>query len=308
MLSSNNYWLQLLKKTRKILGVPLFLGAFWLIAHVIYKNWSEISDAFSSIKTDSILLAILFSVLMLITKGIYNERIIAYLENKSAFNWLVIKSYVKSQIVRYLPGKIWGVIYQSAQVANHIPPKVIAAGNLLQFVYTNIFTFLVITSIYCLYTNSTVLFFLTLSLSVMFLIFIQMGSKTASTILKTSDLSDSSISSDLNNGIQFQFSLLVIDWIFYILIWWCIVGTNNNSLDFLYLAALYSSASIIAIIAAFSPGGIAVREAIFLLLGAKLGYDQETLIVYGLIARVIITAAEIILVALFMGIKVQYAK
>ncbi|MDX8395409.1 MAG: lysylphosphatidylglycerol synthase domain-containing protein, partial [Mariprofundaceae bacterium] len=226
------------------------------------------------------------------------------MSGQKKINLNTMSSYATSQIVRYVPGKIWGIVYQSAQMAGSIPARIITAGNLLQFLYTSIFSTLIISCIASWYFDFKLLSLVILSSSLWLMWFLHKKEHINTYILKKlTQLTKSN--KPLKQPIRTDFGTLLLSlaWIFYILIWIVLLPDGISNPNFIYLAALYAAASLIAIAAAFSPGGIAIREASFFLLGAALGYDAELLLAYGLILRIILTLSEIIFATSFLIIK-----
>ena len=296
-LFGNSNLIKNLKKMRKVIGAIFFVTSTFFIGYILYINWEEITLSINKFSVSTLSLAILSSLLMLFFKGIYNERMITSLSGERKFNFTILYSYSVSQLVRYIPGKIWGVLYQNLHLSGLVSAQAITIGNILQYIYTNIFSVLIILSIALMYFGFEVISFIIFIISLLIIRYPHNDTRVNNFIIKKlGKITKIVQSSPSTIKTEFSVTLLLLDWIFYIAIWAIILPDTAHSMDFLYLSALYASASLLSLIAVFSPGGLAVRETLFFFLGTYLGYNEESLLIYGLLLRIILTTSEVLLV------------
>lgn len=302
--SKTSFVIEKLKKARRLIGAVLFIASIYFISYMLSANWDNIIPAISDFSVSTLSIAILASLLMLFFKGIYNERIISALNGDNRFNFHILYSYSISQLIRYIPGKIWGVLYQGLHLNGIIPMQVITAGNILQYIFTNLFSLLIIVSIASIYFKLEIVSLIIFLFSIFMLRYLHNSTFFSRYIMnKLEQVTQKEKCTSSPIKAEFSVTLLLLDWVFYIAIWAIILPGTADSMDFIYLSALYASASLMSLIAVFSPGGLAVREALFFFLGSYLGYNEESLLTYGLLLRLILTFSEILFALILSALK-----
>lgn len=290
-------------RLRRIFGLLLFIASVLLILKLTVESWDELLAAFEGLSPLKLTLALALAIAGLASGALYNERLVASIVGYVPINRVVLHAFSVSQVVRYLPGKIWGILYQGMQLRDHASMVSVASANLIQFSVRNIFSICLVFCIVLLYLGHGMLALvgLVVSLALMQYLHIYVFSNT-------------SISNALNALVpKFEIPtlrpmrsgmfLLCVDWITHIFIWVVILPGTDQWLVALYISCIYTIASFVSIVAVFAPAGLGVREAMFVVIGDKAGFGPDMLLAYGLAMRFVLTVAEFVLIGLFAGAK-----
>ncbi|PWK54397.1 hypothetical protein [Pleionea mediterranea] len=145
----------------KILKIILFLVGLGYVGYLIYGHWSLVVKTVTNLSTLDLVILIgvgvianlffarLFSIVLVPNSGLKNRL-------NSAF-----RSYVMSQISKYIPGKVWQLFHQMASNKDSTPGEVIRANVVFMFLLTPMILCL---SVFLLVSSSLVIFLSSCSL------------------------------------------------------------------------------------------------------------------------------------------------
>jgi len=280
---------------RRPVEVVLLLVGLGFIAGIVVHHKDEFVHALKAIDGEMVFLAVLAAMPMYLLKAMYNARIIAALANEAEPRRGIVASYAVSQLVRYVPGKIWGVLYQSLRMSGQYRPEVVVLGNIVQYIFTNIFSLVVVMSIGLWHLG----FFLPALLVLLGTVIVghvchkarRLGLPRYRFLRRHLERASGECSGV--SGVRGAMFLLTFDWIVYLCMWRLIVPEGFDWSETMLLAALYSSASLLSVVAAIAPGGLVVREALFLLIGAQFGFSESLLLSLGIVSRLVLTMSEL---------------
>ena len=274
-----------------LLGISL-IAIFYIMAPAI----GDIRSTDFSIGITDCLLAIFFCLLVLLLKAWAHVLILDKYRLPSINGWQVVAAYANGQVVRYIPGKVFGIISQSVRMANVARASVVWEANVTQDLMTNIVSVLVLTTLAaCFFLDS-----LLVALPGVLLLCLTVPLLTRNTLTRVFNyvaglFSIMPVQSRRHSWRQATLILICLcaEWVLFFMIWYSLIG--GESPLFLYIGWFYAAASWLALLAIVVPSGILVREAVFLWLGSLFGLPVEQLFFYGVVFRILYTACEIIL-------------
>ena len=282
---------------KRVFFIALGTLSLVYIYYILHNSINNIGNIYKYISVKNVFLALVPSLLMLMTKSYFHTLIIEDIKGTKINNKLhVFSIYSNAQVIRYLPGKIWGVLYQSEQLSHQIPKGTTWLANILQMLVTNINSIIVLGTIYLsLYFNGIfgiVCFILSTSI-----LFILIKKNILTQLINT--FSGNRLKIKLGSGslstsrAWLEIVLLQLDWIFYFSVWYLIAPSHLSSIEFTMIGATYAAASFIGMLAFVMPSGWFVREASFIWLGGIAGLSQNLLLIYSIIARVFFILADL---------------
>lgn len=228
-----------------------------------------------------------------------------------------LKSFYIAQWLRYLPGRVWGILYQINTSKDYIPVHRLTRANLDFMIFSLIGSSFVAALLIASQNSWPPHYQITILLAGLLLI--------SSTLLGGvyrlvrackpllpkrlrrchkffNALADEKVSPLQLLKVGFWFSL---SWALYVTGWMLLGNAYSQFSDanFVVLCALYSLASIAGILSAITPAGIGVREAIFLLLAID-SQPPEAVAFFALFGRLWLIIIDLILLLAPIGIWV----
>ena len=189
------------------------------------------------------------------------------------------------------------------QLKDHASLVNVASANILQFAVRNIFSIFLVICIVALYLGHGILALIGLIISLAFMQYLHVYMLGSASITSAINYLLPKIEIPKLRPMRSGMVLLCIDWLIHILIWVVILPGSDQWLVALYISAIYTIASLVSIVAVFAPAGLAVREAMFVVIGERAGFGPDMLLVYGLAMRFILTIAEFVLIGIFALVR-----
>lgn len=287
-------WIRL----RRIAAWALVFGALAFIYRSLAPEITLLRQEVRNINWWQVFAAMVAGVPLYVVKGCYHLNALDRLSGVRGSRRSGLPIFLQAQIVRYLPGKIWGVVYQSQRMArNHRTGDVVIA-NAWQMIITNILALGVISALLLAkhFSPMALLLLIPVLLGVEWLhrkpIIESWGLRWLGRLLpRFAPLASSRPLSPMPWKGTF---LLCMEWGFYLLAFLVLLYGKADWTDILLLAAWYSAASILALVAFVVPAGIAVREAIFVGAPNMVGMDPASLILIAALVRIAFFGSEAI--------------
>jgi hypothetical protein len=281
---------------RRVVGSLFAIAALLYLGQLVANNAGEFKATLLSLSAWQMAVALIASVAMLLLKALYHVLLCERLSGKSGLAAEVLPAYCTAQVVRYLPGKIWGVVYQANRLSQRLHVSEVVTANAIQTITTNILGAGIITTILAaVYLSEPWL-----------LVGIFVAIAITETVHRTplferrllllsSRLSRRQIPSqtDIPPHRVSGTLILVLEWVAYFTIWFAVVGDQFKVVETVTLGTWYAAASLLAIAAIAVPGGLAVREAIFVALGSFTTVGAVALVGYAAALRVLLMLAEV---------------
>ena len=289
---------------RRILGAGLTLAASIYITIYVVNQWPVLASAIEKIKPANTAIAIAMITLMVALKATYHVIALRRLSNDQGPSATKIAlAYAVSQIVRYLPGKILGVVYEANQLAGAISTQQIVTANLVQMLLTSALTVAVLAAVAAWVILESVWSasaLLAISLIALWLghrlhlaeRFITTVARFLPRLRNLPHIQPSTKHWALAGSL-----ILLAEWLPYFGYWtFLLPGGTNGVREAILLGSCYAGASIAANLAFIMPSGLVIREALFLWIGSQLAMDPPTLIVLGVLSRLLFTLADLALI------------
>lgn len=127
-------------RLRRLLGGLLIVLAIAYLAYSLRDSGDTLVQAVRDTDGWTWVLSIVAFVPMFLAQGVYHARTLRLMDPSTGpeTQRADLAAYLQSQIVRYVPGKVWGLLYQvEASRARHPATRVLGA-NLWQTVITNL--------------------------------------------------------------------------------------------------------------------------------------------------------------------------
>ncbi len=202
----------------------------------------------------------------------------------------VVGIYLTAQIVKYLPGRVWGLLFQLKRLSEqvHLSQGIVASVNHMMLTALIGILFLgpafVVPGAWALLLLGTLLG----------LLWVQRGGIAAYLAwmkkIPAGTLARLPARTVLGIGIS-----LLLEWAFYLVLWaglFMVLQMPPEPGPILALASFYAGAWILGSLTSLVPGGLGVREGGFIVLGLGLGIPEPELLALAILARLIFTLAE----------------
>ena len=229
---------------------------------------------------------------------------------------LIARLHIAGQLLRYLPGRLWGLAFQISTSRETIPAARLARANLDFMIFSVIgslsigFVLLAYQGLWPWWTAAIALVGGGLILSGMFLggakrILLCVGRCLPGRAQRICELL--SMGQPTLARLGAIAAIFIASWAVY-LAGWSMLGHVYQSfvrVDFISLCAYYTLASGIGIVSVLTPAGLGVREAAFVILAAG-SADRETAAFFAAFGRIwlmIIEITMLVLVSLFFPMK-----
>ena len=297
-MGANSFFI---KHRKKLFSTIIFSLAILYLVYAAVPDLESTVALLQKISVGSLVLALVCAVLMFLLKAIYHLFLMRQLTSKQQQLVDIVPSYLQSQIVRYLPGKIWGLVYQSQQLKGQASGSTVVLVNLFQLINTNLLAVGVILAVMAgqvygnIWSIPILVFAIVLTESLhrfpyYQLILVQCLAKLLNRYKQS--LSAHSLASLPLKGTV----ILLLEWLCFFLIFYFLFHHSYAGSDILLIVVWYASASLIAILAVVVPAGLVVREAIFIAGSSLLPVDNSAFVAVAAVLRLVLLAAEFLVI------------
>lgn len=269
--------------TRVLSATLMFMGLAW----VIFLMITTLDDPRQLINIDPIELIIASTLLglsMMTNWLIFHSFLDPGLTYSSSI-LASLRLYSSGQLLRYLPGRVWGIIYQISTTRGKISAGRITRANIDLMLFSvsgSAAIALIILAVWLKPFKPLLLAVGLLILTMQALTFLG-GSdwlihRLAKCLPKRISLLILSLSAHplrISRYLALQF-IFGVSWIVYLFAWsrLALVFPHYSDVDFVSIALFYSLASIAGILSIITPAGLGVREAAFVILAANVAGTQ----------------------------------
>ncbi len=289
-----------LRIAKAVAGTAIVTGAIAYIGSTLSGSWSDIRSATAALGWREIVFSTVTLIPMYIVQAAYHVLSLESLspaERPTGGRLAAMAIYMQAQIVRYLPGKIWGVLYQAhAMKASHPPARVVAANLFQNFTTLWLAAGISVSVIgahlggpaWLLGIPATVAALEVLHRSRLPGRLIGMAARVPG--LRHLSAAIGWIPTSRRGLLT---SLLSLEWVFFALGMGILFGALLSGREAIVATAWYAGASIISLAAVMVPAGVAVREAVFIGGDELVTAGAAQLTVLAVAARCVLLAAEI---------------
>lgn len=286
---------------RRYFGFTLALAALFYLGVLVHQNLDEFLAGIDALSLLQVLGAVVAAVAMLALKAAYHVMLCQRLSGKSALAAEVLPAYCTAQVVRYLPGKIWGIVYQSGKLAKSVGQREVVAANAIQTVTTNLLGSAVIVSSLAAFHTGQPIFLVGILIGIVMVEMLHRTPSIEAWLLRLAYKVGRRSSREIPSIPPMHMrgtAILVLEWVAYFLMWHLIAAGSSGTGGAALFGIWYAAASLIAVLAIAVPGGLAVREAIFVGIASSMGAHAATLVALAAVARLVLTAGELLCIPL----------
>lgn len=281
---------------RQIASALIAVAALAYLGYLVMGSAGEFTAALFSLSLGQISGALLAAIGMLLLKAVYHVLLSQRLSGRSRLARAVLPAYCLAQLARYLPGKIWGILYQANRLSGTLRADQVVTANAIQTITTNLLGIGVIGSVLGAAHSHSPWPLAGLAVAVAATELVHRYPVMERRLLALlARLSRRDIPVPDNIPPQRWTGTLILcgEWIAYFAIWFIIAGEEIAPLDTIVLGTWYAAASLLAIVAVVVPAGLAVREAIFVTLGTLSSVNPAALVAYAALLRLVLTIGEL---------------
>lgn len=246
----------------------------------------------------TLVLATLVLLPMYWIKAYYHTELIRSLDPQDFDRARVLSVYLQAQLVRYLPGKIWGIVYQSGRMAQRHPPATIITANLAQTLTTNLMAlFLILAGAggLLLHPACWLLLLPALLLPEWLHRSPRLWAFLAERMSRWLPRLGVLRAPAREGALRISGTLMLAsEWLFYFGLFWILLGHHLALFEVLATAIWYAGASLLSMLAVVIPAGLTVREALFVASPAQATFTASELLLLAVILRLLSVVAEIL--------------
>lgn len=262
-------------------GWALAGAGLFLLARALWRQWPAVSTQLGRLGLVDAGFSLVLAVLMLATSALVFGVLV---DSRGQSTRIVLRAtgfYLIAQAVKYVPGRIWGMVYQVERLRQDVGVLQASSATLTHLIIGLITSLLVLG----LAMGNSIL----LPLAGLMLLAVWVFRGGAGRYV------DRRVLQSLRAR---RFGLVVlgvaVEWFFYLasVAMLCMaLGTGDR---WLMMGALYAVAWLLGSFAVLVPGGIGIREGGFVALGSVAGVATEEMVSFALIARFIFSGAELL--------------
>ena len=256
-------------------------GILWLG----YIFWKEFPNLRENIRIDSWFwpgyTVVAGAVAQMLLVPVF-QLILRHTGGVSTGYWYAGRLLFVAQILRHLPGRLWGIFYLVKETRQSIPPAAMIRANLEVMVYSMAFSLIVAGTLAlgAIAGISLAIVFLVASIvSVAISIRIDFTGVVLRSVVRLLPSKAAQYEEALKLHESHSWRLIlsiigyfVLSWCLYISIWWAIpkIFHSLQYVNIWLLCASYCAAWVIGYLTMITPGGLGVREAGFIAMSVKL--------------------------------------
>lgn len=299
-------WSSLRKPLRNALGIALVAASGIYIYRILADSIDQLRSAAYLITGSDWAWLTLGTLGTLVLSTLYHVLATRRIEPGIVPATKIGLAYALGQIVRYLPGKILGVLYQVKLLSGKLRASTITLALIVQTIYDYLWTFAFAGTILLCATSRNAW-----PLAVLLPVGIGIWWTHAHGWCERALLLPGPVQRLLSEvpldhlrspKHSVRSTLILIgEWIPMLLgIGIALHGTLGLA-DAMVLGAVYLLAAVSSLLIIVVPSGLVVREAVFVWLGSRYGFEPAMLLFLGLILRVALTFAEALNVVVFLA-------
>ena len=289
-------------RLRRLLGGLLIVLAIGYLAYSLRDSGDTVVQAVRDTDGQAWVLSIVAFVPMFLAQGVYHARTLRLMDPSLGPDTqrADLAAYLQSQIVRYVPGKVWGLLYQVEASRTRHPAARVLGANLWQTVITNLLSLGIAAALILPATGlapvwGALLVALASLAGVEWLHRSSRPGRWFIHLLEKIPLMDRLRGAGPPAPRTWRgTSLLLAEWLFFAL-GLCLLLWSRLPVEHIAAAVgWYAASSTFALAAVAVPAGLAVREALFVGGHGLIAGSSELLLVFAAQVRLSMLAAELL--------------
>ena len=235
---------------------------------------------------------ILPSALMMLATG-WSFSLLVLSTNRTARSYIsVIAIFLTAQIIKYLPGRIWGFLYQIKRLSEQAHTSMVLVASANHLILTSLISMLFLGLAFKV-PGAWLLLLLGTFLG---LLWTQRGG-TAAYLVRINRIPESTRARLPAKAILGIAVSLTLEWLFYLSVWsglFLLLKLPPKPEMIISIAALYAGAWIVGSLTSLIPSGLGIREGGFIMAGMGLGITEPNLIALAILARMVFALGEVL--------------
>lgn len=294
----------------KVIRIVLFTVALGFLVYYGQRNWAEIADVLNEFSPLLVIVALVLVTSSLFCKALLNLQLLKTLLHTPLADSTLLHSYAESQIVKYLPGRIWGVLFQASSLQQNIRKADVWIVSIFQVLAINASS-LVVLMVTALFIDSLGRLFQVVIVAggLLLFVFLYFNTGRLFRLLKIDETTYRKYAGLVDGKLVTRGLLIIaLDWILYLGMWLALAHEKLSVLDTLITAVSYTTASIVGWLIFVLPNGLIAREAAFITFGQTVGTDMALLVVYSILVRLLFVAGDLLLYLLITVFEKTYGR
>ncbi|MEO6065487.1 MAG: hypothetical protein ABIP49_06910 [Lysobacterales bacterium] len=286
-----------------VLNMGLIAGSLIYIGYVISTHAGELRGSAFSISPANFAGFVLLATASIAISTLYHIKLVSSLQSEPINSFRVGLASAVGQIVRYLPGKVMGLLFQVSYLRGQVSGGTIAIASLVQMLLAYAWAAALAAAILlCSWRGSF------WPVSVLFpaagILWMAQRRGWAQQSLRLLPFTKRFLGDRIevrpdDTAATVLVTLLIVNWIPFLAGWTVLLSDTHPIGEAMVFAAAYLAASILSTAVIVVPSGIVVREAIFVWIGSRYGLPPSHLLVFSLVARLALTFADLLNAGLF---------
>lgn len=279
-----------MRSIKKIVTNFLIIAAFAWIFWLIVRDWPVIKGIFSQLSPGNVawIAASIGLAMVSMLVQVWGLRIFLFQNTGKVFPFICISShFFAGQIVRYIPGRFFGIYYLAQKMKNIVPAPALVRSNMELLLFSMLLHSFVATALLLYLSIPIGSLLLFAAFGVLFLIIylrtqcLDFALRLLTPVLpvKVKKILES-VASQKKLSYATIMELIVcylISWALYIPAWVMLTKAfvMFDVTQMIRVCGVYTLSWVIGFLSMLTPGGVGVREALFIYLGQPIISDSQ---------------------------------
>ena len=309
-----------------------YFSSFFIIAGFLWIGWlllnnaEEVVNQFTGNSLRWVVISLMIGTISLLHNGVIFHVLLNTHTKKKYSVTYTNQLFFIGQMIRHMPGRFWGVVYQVNETKKEIPPIVLVKVNIDYTLISMAFSLLLSAAIVFYFLIHPFIALICLLIGIGFLAialhfnWLQYLMELCQSWLprhiyeRISPYLKEYVATYTWKRIAILMILLISTWFFYLIAWqtFKMIYPALSNVNLYMIVAAYSAAWAVGFFAMLTPAGLGVREVVFVFLSAPVALSGDTAFL-AIFVRVWLLVIDVILFLIFWIAKLissgrRYAK
>ena len=288
---------------RTALGAIVLFGGLLFVARALRGQYADLAAATVAIPGWVYPVITLLATLTVLITAALHAVVVAGMLSARVDPARVRYAYAASQLARYVPGKVFGVILETQMLSPAIGLRQVVAATLIQTLLIYAWVGIASISVFGALALGSAWPVALAPLGLAALWLAQCNRWLERLRERLTSRVDTAatpvVATDRSRRYAWKsISLLALQWLPFFAIWLLLAAPTHGVAAAFWLGASYLLASIGGALLVLIPSGLVVREAAFVWLGALYGLPVPSLMAWAVVVRLVLTLADVLAVPL----------
>lgn len=283
---------------RTALTVCLIALSLGYIGYVISQHVAQLQDAGMQMQLAGLLGLIVFATASIALTTLYHALLVPTLQSRFIRISRLGLAYAVGQIVRYLPGKVMGIVFEANFLRGQVTAATITFALLIQTVLSYAWATALAAAILATawFAAPWPMWCLLPAMAALWLAHrFNWAARVLGTLPFVGRFMRATPAPSMAPLKATTLTLVLLsNWIPFFAGWACLLHGRYTLSESIVFGAAYLAASVVSAAMIVVPSGIVVREAIFIWIGSRFGLAVPELLLYGVVLRVALTMADLL--------------